>query len=448
MIGRMENLPVTFGAAVLITTAQQTLFFGTGKAGPTDGFTLLVIVVALLLQRKRLGRLEIGSSSWQAVEEVRPVPRELRRLPEVRWTRVGACAFLVAVLLLMPLRLTPRNLSLVGVIMIYAIIGISLVILTGWAGNVSLGQWAIVGVGALVGGRLATGANPQDFFVVLLLAGLAGAAVALVIGLPALRIRGLFLGVTTLAFALAAGHWFFTFDQLTLKSAIARPVLFGVWDVGREKSFYFVCLGGLLVALWIGRNLRRARLGRVLIAMRDNETHARALGVSLTRAKLSAFAASGFLAGFAGALYAYQQQSIRADRFPPETSVLIFSMVVIGGMGSMTGALLGATYVRGTQYFLTAQFQLLVTGVGLLLLLLVFPGGLGQIFYALRDRYLRWVADRRKLIVPSMVADKRAVELKDLDLPPPEVLETVPAAATDGQGSSEDLVETASGRRT
>ena len=177
------------------------------------------------------------------------MPNELRRLPEVRWARYGSGILLVGVSLLMPFRLTPRNLSLVGVIMIYAIIGISLVILTGWAGNVSLGQWAIVGVGALVGGRLATGANPQDFFVVLILAGLAGAAVALVIGLPALRIRGLFLGVTTLAFAVAAGHWFFTFDQLTLKAAVARPVLFGVWDVSTEKAFYFVCLTFLVMAL-------------------------------------------------------------------------------------------------------------------------------------------------------------------------------------------------------
>ena len=84
--------------------------------------------------------------------------------------------------------------------------------------------------------------------------------------------------------------------------------------------------------------------------------------MSITRAKLSAFAASGFLAAFAGGLYAYHQQALRADRFQPETSILLFSMVVIGGMGSMSGALLGAVYVRGTQYFLSAQFQLLATG--------------------------------------------------------------------------------------
>jgi branched-chain amino acid transport system permease protein len=186
--------------------------------------------------------------------------------------------------------------------------------------------------------------------------------------------------------------------------------MWGIWDVTSEKDFYFVCLGFLVISFLIGRNLRRARFGRVLISLRDNEKAAQALGVPNVKMKLLAFATSGFMAAVAGALYAYHQQQLRADRFPAETSLLIFSMVVIGGMGSMAGAVLGALYVRGTQYFLPAQYQLLVTGVGVLFLLLVFPGGLGQIFYGLRDRYLRWVAARRGLLVPSLVADKRVVD--------------------------------------
>jgi branched-chain amino acid transport system permease protein len=88
----------------------------------------------------------------------------------------------------------------------------------------------------------------------------------------------------------------------------------------------------------------------------------------------------------------------------------MFSMVVIGGMGSLTGAVLGAVYVRGVQYFLPAQFQLFATGGGLLILLLVFPGGLGQAFYALRDRFLRYVAEKRDIMVPSLFADKLQAE--------------------------------------
>ena len=149
VIGRMESLPVTFGAAVLLTTAQQVLFFGTGRSGPDNGLLLVVIIVALLVQRRRLGRLEGGSSTWQAVQEVRPIPTELASLPEVRWLPLGPRPSPVSSFFaVLPFVLPGSRASLVSVIMIYAIVGISLVILTGWSGNVSLGQWALVGVGA------------------------------------------------------------------------------------------------------------------------------------------------------------------------------------------------------------------------------------------------------------------------------------------------------------
>jgi branched-chain amino acid transport system permease protein len=410
VIGRMESLPVTFGAAVLLTMGQQVIFYGTGRSGPDTGLILAAVLVALLVQRRRMGRLDVGSSTWQAVQEVRGVPTELRKLPEVRLARWGLGAVGLLFFTWLPFVLPGSRASLVSVIMLYAIIGISLVMLTGWSGNVSLGQWAFVGVGALLAQRLATQPDPLDFFLILLLCGLAGAAVAVVVGLPALRIKGLFLGVTTLAFALTAGSWFFSWSVFRATSAIQRPVMFGLWDVSAERDYYFVCFAFLILALIVGRNLRNARFGRVLIAQRDNEKGAQSLGVRVMWAKLGSFAASGFMAAVAGALYAYHQQQVRGDRFPAEVSLLIFSMVVIGGMGSLSGAVLGAAYVRGTQYFLPAQFQLLVTGLGMIVLLLLFPGGLGQITFALRDKYLRWVADRRGILVPSLVADKRVVE--------------------------------------
>jgi branched-chain amino acid transport system permease protein len=416
VIGRMESLPVTAAAAILLTLAEQMFFFSYGRAGPTDGFLLVVIVIALLAQRKRIGRVDPASSSWQAVQEIRPIPRELRRVPEVLALRFGGGGVLTAILIALPFVLSPSRTSLASVIFVYAIVGISLVVLTGWGGNVSLGQWAIAGVGGMIAGRLATQAVPQDFFVALLVGALCGTVLSLAIGLPALRIRGLFLGVTTLALAVAAESWILRFPQVTPTGAILRPVLFGVLDVASERRFYFVCLAGLLLALYMGRNLRRSRTGRVLIGLRDNEFQSQAFGVRVTRIRLAAFAISGFLAAFAGGLYAYHQQSIRSDRFPSEVSLFMFSMVVIGGMGSMTGAILGAVYVRGVQYFLPAELQLFATGFGLLVLLLVFPGGLGQVFFQFRDRILRWVANRRDLIVPSLVADRSEARVPGMAL--------------------------------
>ncbi len=410
VLARMESLPAAVAAAVLITMGEQTIFFGFGATGLTDAFLLGVVVVGLLFQRKRFGRIDPGSSSWRAVQEVRPVPRELVRLTEVVRARWGGRGLLVAVVAVLPFVLSSAHTNLASVVIIYAMVGISLVVLTGWSGNISLGQWAIVGVGALVSQKLASSPSPPDFFFILIIAGVIGAAVSLLIGLPALRIRGLFLGVTTLAFAIAATNWIFQWRILTADQPVVRPFIFGLIDTTGERAWYFVCFAGLVVTLYMARNLRRSRWGRNLIAMRDNETQAQSLGMRLTASRLGAFAISGFIAALAGALYAYNAGSIDYIRFRDITSLVMFSLVVIGGMGSLAGPVLGAIYVLGIQYFLPATLQLFATGFGLLLLLLVFPGGLGQIFYSLRDRYLRWVAERRDITVPSLFADKLQAE--------------------------------------
>ena len=423
VIARMESLPIAVVASLVITMAEQTIFFSFGSTGPVDGFLLGVIVVALLLQRNRLGRVDQGASTWRAVQEIRRTPRELRKLPQIRNAQLAIVAFIALVASVIPFFLSASDTSLASAILIYAMVGISLVMLTGWSGNVSLGHWALVGIGAMLAGKLVTRAvapaEPPNFFVVLLLAGLAGAVAAVLIGLPALRIRGLFLGVTTLAFAVAAQSWILQWEILTPVGAIVRPSVLGI-DVTSEFAFYYVCLIGLILAIFAGRNVRRTRLGRNFIALRDNEMHAQAFGVRPISAKLSAFALSGFFAALAGGLLAYHQQALRADRFAAEYSLAIFSMVVIGGMGSMTGAVIGAVYVRSIQFYMSNEYQFLATGFGMLALLMVFPGGLGEIVFRVRDRFLRSFASRRKIVVPSLVADKRTDEAAQA--PPPEAL--------------------------
>jgi branched-chain amino acid transport system permease protein len=410
VLARMESIPATVGAAVLITMGEQTIFFSFGATGLRDAFLLGVVVFGFLAQRKRFGRVDPGSSSWRAVQEVRPVPRELAGVRDVSLARWGVRIGLFVIVLILPQVLNTSSTNLASVLLVYAMVGISLVILTGWSGNISLGQWAIVGVGALIAQRLAAASAPPDFFIILIVAGLSGAVVSLLIGVPALRIRGLFLGVTTLAFAIVAANWIFQWEILRTDQAIPRPALFGYLDLTGERPFFYVCLAGLLFSLWVARNLRRSRWGRNLIAMRDNETQAQALGMRLTAMRLSAFAISGFLAALAGALYAYNAQSVDYNRFTPILSLVMFVMVVIGGMGSLAGPVLGAMYVLGIQYFLPVELQLFATGFGVLIMLLVFPGGLGQVFYGMRDRFLREIATRRNILVPSLIADKREVE--------------------------------------
>ena len=153
----------------------------------------------------------------------------------------------------------------------------------------------------------------------------------------------------------------------------------------------------IALAVLVVVGLRRSRTGRVLIAIRENDRAARAYGVDAGRTSLAAFALSGFLAAVAGGLYVHQQTGLSPSSYLPQRSLEVFTMVVIGGLRSLPGAVLGATFVFSLDFFLPNQWKFLATGTGLLLVLLVFPSGLGGVLADLRDGFLRKVASRRSV---------------------------------------------------
>jgi branched-chain amino acid transport system permease protein len=413
VVGRMENLRTTFISAVVLGIVDQAVFFRVSDPSIRDLVLLGVIFGALLFARgRRAGRAgDLEVSTWQQLREVRPVPRELKRLPEVRLGFRAAAAAVVAVLIAIGLLAPPYRVGQVALILTLAIIGVSLVVLTGWAGQISLGQIGFAGIGAAITGSLIL---KQDYnvLVALLAAGVIGAAVAAVVGLPALRIRGLFLAASTVAFGLIVGTVVLNvnyFGWLLPQDRIERPPLFG-FDLASDRAFFFFVLivAGLVLAS--ARSLRRSRLGRVLIAARDNELAVRAYGINITTARLAAFAFSGFYAAVAGGLIALHQNAVSATSFGVEQNLQVFVMVVIGGLGSLPGALLGAAYFFGVQFFLPPIYSLLATGLGMVVLLTIVPGGLGQVAYGWRDGLLRWIANRRGIVVPSLLADVRVEE--------------------------------------
>ena len=410
VIGRMEKLPTIAFAAIGIGIIDKAMSVQPGnRPSFNDAVLFLIVAVALLLTKRPTTTRSGDVSTWQSVREVRPIPRELVHLPEVRYARWGLGVAIVAFLLTLPLWLSPSKVNLSAIIVIFGIVGLSLVVLTGWAGQVSLGQMAFVGIGAAVGGAV-TSRLGWDIAIALIIGGIVGALVAVVVGYPAIRRGGLTLPVITLAFALLTSSYLLNrefFDNWLPASTLNRTDLFGVIDISSETSFYYFCLVGLALMFLMARGIRHSRTGRVLISIRENERAARSYGVSADRTMLAAFAISGFMAAFAGVLYVHHQTGLGTAGFLPEESLKAFSMVVIGGLGSLPGALIGAFYVRGTQYFLPPQWQFLATGVGLLLVLLVLPGGIGAALADLRDGYLRWVARRRDLLVPSLLADRR-----------------------------------------
>lgn len=416
VIASMTSIPVALVAAVGLGIAEQLGAWTFQNSTYVDALLLGVILITLLLRRERLSRAyETGIGNWQAIRPVRPIPTELGSLWEVRVGRSGIRLALLAFGLALPFWISPARSQLASLVLIYAIVAVSLVVLTGWAGHISLGQVALMGFGGAVTGTLFANHGWDLFF------SLAGACavsgfLALLIGVPALRISGPYLAVVTLAFAVTSANYFLVpryFHWLDPTSPIQRAPLFGRIAISSDREMYYVCLVALVLVLVAVRTLRSSHAGRAVIAGKENRLATQSIGLSTTRLNLVAFAISGMIAGLAGGLFVVQQEAFNFSAFDAYSGLLFFTMVVIGGLGSIPGAVLGAVYVYGSIYLLKPGFQFLATGAGLLVLLMFLPGGLGELVFRVRDRLLRLVADRRGLLVPSLVADRRGTPTED-----------------------------------
>ena len=292
VIGRMESIPMALAGGMAIGVMDQSSVYKTGRSDLAIALMLVVILVALFIQKGSMSRAhDTGVSTWKAVREFRPIPPELRHLPEIRFARIGLGILVLAFFVAAPWYLGDE-LGKGTLVICSCIVAVSLVILTGWAGQISLGQFAFVGVGAAVAGGLAANHN-WDFFATLFVGGLAGALVAVLIGLPALRVQGPFLAVTTLAFAAAVAGYFLKVDQFFGKlllpdsdKQIYRPVLWGRISLGdalNERPYYWFSLVILGFAVLAAMSFRRHRSGRILIAVRDNPRAISSYGVNLAR---------------------------------------------------------------------------------------------------------------------------------------------------------------------
>jgi ABC-type branched-subunit amino acid transport system ATPase component/ABC-type branched-subunit amino acid transport system permease subunit len=318
------------------------------------------------------------------------VPDALRELWLVRHLGAVVGVVALAVAACLPLFISHSDAVTMSGIFALAIVGLSVGIVTGLGGQLSLGQFAVAGVAAVVSFQVSS--HGGNFALAFVYAGLAAAGVSFLLGLPALRIRGLMLTVTTLAFALLAPNWLLGQSWMFgdgVTPGIPKP--FGIsLDTGR--TYYFFALAMLLLTMVIARNVRRGGLGRVFIAVRDNEDNARAFTVRATRTKLQAFLLAGFLAGLGGALYAHGLSRVSYSSFPTETSINIAVMTVIGGLGIMAGPLLGALFVIALPAFVPLDAAGLATSrFGQLLIIMYLPGGIAGIVEPLRNRVVNLI---------------------------------------------------------
>ncbi len=245
VVARMESLPIAFAAGVGLGVVEQVVRWNTSGSPTLQNMVFLVVILgALLLQRGKLSRAQdAAASSWSATAVLKPIPEELRRLPEVIWTKRAVFGVVGLLMLIVPNTWGPSNQYLAALALVWGMTAVSLVVLTGWGGHISLGQFAIVGLGALVAGNLIADHN-LDYLLVLLASGAVGAGVSLLVGLPALRIKGLFLAVTTLAFAVALDLYVINFNNFPsiIPSGVDRPILWERIDLNDGYSMYLFCL--------------------------------------------------------------------------------------------------------------------------------------------------------------------------------------------------------------
>lgn len=408
VIARMTSLPVALVAGIGIGIVDQILTFNYPTSGVPEIALLAVIVVALLLQARRGGRLE-EKQDWSVLQPWAVLPDAFRQVWAIRnlgWiigsVSLGGAVWLGVVL---------SNAMAVTFIAIaaFSLLGLSLGVVTGLGGQLSLGQFALAGVGATVSFAVVSRFGQGSFPLALVYAGLVTGAVSVVVGLPALRVRGLLLGVLTLGFALAAQGWLLEQSwALDVGVSPDRPIVAGI-SLEATRRYYFWALGVLLLGLWLARNVWRGGVGLRLRAVRDNEDGARAFGISSTSVKLQGFAVAGVLAGMAGSVYGHLLSRVSAASFDVVTSINLVALTVLGGIGLLSGPILGSVYIIGLPRFLPLDNAgLAASALGWLILILYFPGGIAQVVALPRRRIIHWLA-RRHGIDPEAVEAGRVV---------------------------------------
>ncbi len=312
--------------------------------------------------------------------------------------------FLPALLGLLPGIPLGYVLYLVSLGLVYAIVALGLNLLFGYAGQFSLGHAGFFAIGAYASALL-TSRLDVPFIVALLAAGFLTAIIGFLLGLPALRLSGPYLAVATLGFGLAVpqlilwqGAW--TGGAMGLHSLPLASIPIGLNNsivFRTDQEYYYLALGALILLTILARNIVNSDTGRSFISIRDSELAARAMGVDLVRYKTAAFALSAFYAGIGGSLYAHLIHGISPEDFTVFLSIDFVTMIVLGGLGSVSGALLGAFLLMLLQNLLTRlpvvrdfkNLYVIVLGVILILTITFLPRGIAGAWKSLR---LRWSA--------------------------------------------------------
>src|SRR5256714_1408855 len=330
-------------------------------------------------------------------------------LPIARWT-VAVLAVLFFTLI--PLTLHEYYLSVANLVWVAVVGALGLNILVGYTGQVSIGHGAFMSVGAYTAANRATRLD-SPWPVNLVAGGLMAALVGAVVGIPSLRIKGLYLTIATLAGQLiiewTINHVTFISGGVQASIEVARPRI-GPWVLASQRAMYYFLLFFVVVAIVGTMNLVRSRVGRAFIAIRDQDIAAEIIGINIFRYKLLAFAISSFYAGAAGVLYTYFLGIANYEQFQITVSIDYLAMIIIGGLGSVLGSIFGAIFVtllpiviryameavsgvffsQATMLNLIPNLRLMLFGALIIVFLVVEPEGLNRLWRNIRSYFRVW----------------------------------------------------------
>ncbi len=326
------------------------------------------------------------------------------RTPTVRlW--LGA---LIVGLLVFPFLAGDYLLYIANLTGIAVVAALGLNILTGFAGQISLGHAAFIGVGAYTAAILATRLN-LPFLLCLPLAGLSASFFGVIVGAPSMRMKGLYLCIATLAAQMIFGFVFVHWESMTggIRGInVPTAEIFG-FELTNEFRFYFVTLVLAVMAVTAARNIFRTRVGRAFIAIRDRDISAELMGINLFRYKLYAFAASSFFAGVAGCMWVFFIKMVTPEHFPLHESIRYLAMIIVGGLGSVLGTIFGAIFMtivpevlQHTLGLFKTVFpnamnylfplQTVVFGLLIVVFLVFEPHGLAEMWRRVKDYFRLW----------------------------------------------------------
>ena len=409
VIAGLTNIPIAVAAGIALGVGQSEMNLWTpsdaqlGSIWSAFQANLPVVLLLLaLLVRRRLA--EAGGDAGATTTFAR------RRSQALSIRRMALQYTVAAVAMFAPLTFSNVHLREAQQIPALALIFVSIVAVTGYSGQISLGQAGYAGLGALFFAKFSAG-TPQ--LVALLIAAIAAGAVGFLTGYPAIRRRGLFLALTTFAVGAFVSRFVFAQPYFTNGAeTVHRPSLFGLSLAG-DRAFYLFELAMLAIAFLVMYNLRTGPLGRSLVAIRDSEEGARSVGVDARVLKVLIFTVSAMLAGLGGALLAQQSGAFTATSFDPlEASLPWFAVVIVFGADSAVAAVIGAAFVVLVNVA-TGQDNAYLIPVGLLAAFLGrLPGGAAE----LARRAAEWVLEPTPLL--RHYADRKPSPRPEITLSP------------------------------